>query len=231
MIARIASIAFALLAASAATFARAADDVLSNDVRIGAYYVTYDTKADDITGPYVPPGVNLKLRDVTTLYVAYLRRLSPHFTVEAAAGWPPLTKTEGKGPAKLGSAPYAGQVVVTARWFAPSLLLEYNFFDESATLRPYIGAGINYVRFYSRQSTAAGNAATGGPTRIDLPVSVGPAATMGLSYRLNRHFSLHGSFSLSEVDSRLTANTAGVIRTTHISFGPRAFVLSGGYSF
>jgi outer membrane protein len=127
--------------------------------------------------------------------------------------------------------PYNGQVITTARWLAPTLLLTYSFFDESARLRPYIGAGINYTRFYSRQSTAAGNAASGGPTSIDLPVSVGPAATIGLSYRLTRHFSLYGSLSAAEVDSRLTATTAGVQRTSHISFGPRSAVLAAGYSF
>jgi outer membrane protein len=231
MIARIVTIAFGTLAAAAATGARADEDVLSNSVRVGAYYVTFDTTADDVRGPYVPPGVNLKLKDVVTAYFAYVRRLTDHFSVELALGAPPLTKTVGKGPAKLGSVPFNGQEIVTARWLSPTLLLTYNFFDESHRLRPYIGAGVNYTRFYSRQSTAAGNAATGGPTSISLTTSVGPAGTLGLSYRITRHFSLYGSVSASSVDSTLTANTAGLIRTSHISFGPRAAVLAAGYTF
>jgi outer membrane protein len=231
MIARIWITAFGILAASVAAGARAEEDYLSNSLRVGAYYVTYDTQADDIRGPYVPPGANLKVKDVITPYFAYVRRLTNHFSVELAVGAPPLTKTEGKGPAKLGSVPYNGQVITTARWLAPTLLLTYSFFDESYKLRPYIGFGINYTKFYSRQSTAAGNAVSGGPTRVDLTTSVGPAATVGLSYRVTRHFSLYGSISASEVDTTLTANTAGVIRTTHISFGPRTAVLAAGYSF
>lgn len=231
MIARIWTIAFGILAASVAAGARAEEDYLSNSVRVGAYYVTYDTQADDIRGPYVPAGVNLKLKDLVTPYFAYVRRLNGHFGVELAVGAPPVTKTVGKGPPTLGSVPYNGRVITTARWLAPTLLLTYTFFDESSRLRPYIGAGINYTRFYSRQSTVYGDAASGGPTRIDLTTSVGPAATIGLSYRLTRHFSLYGSISASEVDSNLKANTAGVIRTTHISFGPRAAVLAAGYSF
>jgi len=232
MIARIAKIAFGVLAATAAVCAHAADeDVLSNSFRVGAYYITYDTQADDLRGQYVPPGVNLKLHDVITPYFAYVRRLTNHFSAELALGAPPLTKTYGKGPAKLGSVPYADQEIVTARWLAPTLLLNYVFFDESVRLRPYIGAGINYTRFYSRQSTPAGDAASGGPTSISLTTSVGPAATIGLSYRITRHFSLYGSLSASQVDSDLTANTAGVLRRTHVSFGPRAAVLAAGYSF
>ena len=232
MIARFAKIAFGTVAATLAVCAHAADeDVPSNNIRVGAYYITYDTSADDLRGPYVPAGVNLKLKDVVTPYFAYVRRLNSHFSVELALGVPPLTKTYGKGPAKLGSVPYNGQEIVTARWLAPTLLLNYTFFDESVRLRPYIGAGINYTRFYSRQSTPAGDAASGGPTSISLTTSVGPAATIGLSYRITRQFFLYGSLSASQVDSNLTANTAGVLRKTHVSFGPRAAVLAAGYSF
>ena len=155
MDARIVRIALGVLLTSAAAVAQA-DDVPSNSVRIGAYYVTYHTTADDISGPFVPPGVNLRLQHVVTPYFGYVRRLTPHFSLELAVGLPPLTKTVGKGPATLGSVPYNGQVITTARWLAPTLLLQYNFLDESYRLRPYIGAGVNYTKFYSRQSTAAG---------------------------------------------------------------------------
>jgi outer membrane protein len=231
MIARILTIAFGILAASVTVGAYADEDRLSNSLRVGAYYVWYDTQADDIRGPYVPAGVNIKLKDVITPYFAYVRTLTNHFSVELALGLPPLTKTVGKGPAKVGSVPFNGETIATARWFAPTLLLNYSFFDESARLRPYIGAGINYTRFYSRKSTPAGDAVGGGPTSVGLTTSVGPAATAGLSFRMTRHFYLYGSVSASQVDSNFTANTAGVIRRTHVSFGPRTLVLSAGYSF
>ncbi|MBS0420688.1 MAG: hypothetical protein JSR66_23465 [Proteobacteria bacterium] len=231
MIARFAKIAFGTLVATSAVCAHADEGVPSNSFRIGAYYLTYDTQADDLRGPYVPPGVNIKLKDLVTPYFAYVRRLNPHFSVELALGAPPLTKTYGKGPAKLGSVPFNDQEIVTARWLAPTLLLNYTFFDESVRLRPYIGAGVNYTKFYSRKSTPAGDAASGGPTSISLTTSVGPAATIGLSYRVTGNFFLYGSLSASQVHSDLTANTSGVLRKTHVEFGPRAAVLAAGYSF
>jgi len=205
--------------------------VPDNTVRVGLYYIHYHSTADDLSGPYVPPGVNLGVEDVTTLYLAYVRRLSVHFAVELAAGLPPLTKTEGHGPAELGSVAYNGQVISTARWFAPTLLLNYQFFDDSAPLRPYIGVGVNYVNFYDRQATAAGNAASGGPTSISLPSSWGPAGTVGLRCQLPGNWSFYASYSASMVNSKLTANTAGVIRTSEVHFGPQALVFSLGYSF
>jgi outer membrane protein len=207
------------------------DQIPSNTVRVGEYWVFYHASADDISGPYVPRGLNISVRDVQTPYLAYLRRLSTHFTVELAVGIPPLTKTYGKGPAKLGSVPYNGQEISSARWLAPNVLLEYVFFDESRKLRPYIGVGVNYTKFYSRTSTAAGNAASGGPTSLSLPVSVGPAATAGVTYQLPHHWSVMASYSAAQVRSRLKANTAGVTRTSEISFGPQTLVVAAGYSF
>ena len=208
-----------------------ADDVPSNSARIGLYSVFYHVKADDLSGPYVPPGANINASNVETLYLAYVRRLSPHFDLELTAGYPPLQKTVGKGPATLGSVPYNGQVIATARWLAPTLLVEYMFFDENSKLRPYIGAGVNYAAFYDRDVTAQGNAASGGPTKLSLTSSVGPAGTAGLAYNVGGNWNVYASYSISQVKTKLHADTAGVIRTTHISFGPQVFIASVGYSF
>ncbi len=208
-----------------------ADDVPNNTLRIGEYFVFYHASADDLSGPYVPPGVNVEVKDVQTPYFAYLRRLSTHFTAELAFGIPPLTKTYGRGPATLGSVPYNGQEISTARWFAPTALLEYQFLDDSSPWRPYVGVGLNYTYFFDRNSTPAGNAASGGPTQLSLPASWGPAATAGMTYKLPYNWSVMASYSISRVDTRLTANTDGIIRTTHISFGPQALVVAAGYSF
>jgi len=232
MIARIAKIAFGILAATGAVCAHAADeDVLSNSFRVGAYYITYDTQADDLRGQYVSPGVNLKLHDVITPYFAYVRRLTNHFSAELALGAPPLTKTYGKGPAKLGSVPYADQEIVTARWLAPTLLLNYVFFDESARWRPYVGAGVNYTHFFDREVDANGRAALGGPTSISQSNSIGPAGSIGLSYRPKEHWEVIASLSGAKVKSDLTLNTAGVVRRTTADFWPVTFVAAIGWKF
>jgi outer membrane protein len=211
--------------------AHADDSVPDNTVRVGMYYIHYQASAGDISGPYVPTGLNLSVNDVETLYLAYVRRLSEHFDLELAAGWPPLTKTEGRGPDTVGSVPYNGQVISTARWFAPTVLLNYKFFDDSHAWRPYVGVGLNYVYFYDRRSTGAGDAIAGGPTSVSLPVSVGVAGTVGMSYHIKGPWSVFLSYSGTVVKSKLTTNTAGIERTTDIEFAPRALVFAGGYAF
>jgi outer membrane protein len=220
----------AVLAGSYAASA-SCDDFPANDVRIGSYSVFYHTSADDLSGPYVPPGVNFKAENLETLYFGYIRWLTPDIDVELAMGYPPLAKVKGSGPATLGSVPYNGQVVSSARWIAPTLLLEYNFLSVNSPFRPYIGVGVNYTTFYDRDSTSVGNAASGGPTRTSLTASVGPAAVVGLTYRITDRWHLHGSYGISQVKTNLTADTDGVIRTSRISFGPQALIVSIGYSF
>ncbi len=211
--------------------AASADETWSNDFRIGSYSVFYRLSADDLKGPFVPAGVNFDAENLETLYLGYLRRLSPHFNFELALGIPPVAKVKGSGPAYLGSVPYDGQVLSSVKWFAPTALIEYNFLDESAPVRPFVGVGINYTYFYDRVSTAAGDAVGGGPTKLSLPASVGPAATVGLTWRPKPHWDVTASFSASKVNARLTADTAGVIRTSHVEFNPQAVIVSVGYAF
>ena len=223
--------AAALAALFCAASASADDEVWNNSFRLGSYSIFYHTKADDLAGPYVPPGVNFKAKDLTTLYVGYVRRLSSAFDVELALGYPPLSKVEGKGIATVGSVPYNGEIVSSARWLSPTVLFEYKFLKESSKLRPYIGVGVNYTAFYDRVSTAQGNAGLGGPSKLSLTSSVGPAGTVGLAYNVSGHWHVHATYSISRVNTDIKADTAGVIRTTNIHFGPQALVLSVGYSF
>ena len=208
-----------------------ADDVPGNTIRIGSYSVFFHAKADDVSGPYVPAGVNIKVDNIETLYLAYVRRLTSALELEFALGAPPKTKTEGSGPAALGSVPYDGQVVSSARWFSPTVLLNYNFLDESSRFRPYLGVGVNYTNFYERKSTAAGDEAFGGPTRLSLTSSVGPAVTAGFSYKIAPRWGAFMSYSASQVKTHLTAETADIERRTDISFRPQALVVAVGYSF
>jgi outer membrane protein len=219
-----------LLAACAA--GAHAQDAPANEVRLGALFVRNEgARAHDISGPFTPPGINLRVGDVTTPYLAFLHHIDANWSLELAGGVPPTVKSYGKGPAKAGSLPFDGQEVGSAKWFAPTLLLDYSFLDPSAPVRPFVGLGVNYTRFYDVKSTAAGDAVNGGPTRTSLSSSWGPAGSLGACWHITREFDVVASYSLARVNSHFRSDTAGVIRTTTIHFNPRAFVIAAGYSF
>ena len=127
--------------------------------------------------------------------------------------------------------PFNGEEVATAKWFSPSVLIDYKFLEPSSALRPYVGIGVNYTRFYDLRSTPAGDAANGGPTRVSLRRSIGPAGTVGLSYQITREINVVASYSLARVNSHYRSDTAGDIRTTSIRFNPQAAIVAVGYSF
>ena len=202
-----------------------------NTARIGMYSVFYHTKADDVSGPFTPPHLSATVPNINTLYFAYLRRLTSNLVVELAAGLPPQTDIVGKGPNKVGSVPYNGQVLGHVTWLSPSALLEYVFFDESSWWRPYVGAGVNYTHFYDREVNANGQAALGGPTSISQSNSIGPAGTVGVSIKPKDHWEVIGSLSYARVKSDLTLNTEGVVRHTTADFRPVALVIAIGWKF
>jgi len=211
--------------------AHADDAAPANELRLGAYFVHYDTTAHDLSGPFTPAGINIRVGNVTTTYITYVRRLDDNWALELAGGIPPTAKTYGKGPATVGSVPFNDQEVATAKWFSPSLLLDYRFLTPASPVRPFVGLGFNYTRFYKLDSTPAGDAANGGPTRVRLSSSFGPAGTIGASWQITREINVLASYSLARVNSNYRSDTAGVIRTTSIHFNPRAFIVAAGYSF
>ena len=83
--------------------ARADDTPPANSVRAGMYAIFYHVKADDVSGPYTPAGVNLDVKDTQTAYFAYVRRLTSFLDLELAFGVPPKTDTVGRGPQTVGS--------------------------------------------------------------------------------------------------------------------------------
>lgn len=208
-----------------------AGDLPANQLRIGLYAVSYASHADDVAGPFTPTGINMALPPVRTPYFAYTRQLAPHWELELAAGIPPKTTTIGKGPAKLGSVPFDGQAVATAKWFSPTLLLNYRLGNDHDSVRPFAGAGVNYTAFFERNSLPAGDAVTGGPTRISLSRSIGPAITAGLSYRVTPAVSVTASCTRVRVNSDYQSDTAGILRSTRIHFNPTAWVAALGYAF
>jgi outer membrane protein len=210
-----------------------AEDVPSNYVRIGMYAIFFHVTSSNIQGPFIPSGVNLNLdlKNTQTLYLAYIRRLNSFLDLELAFGIPPKTTTVGKGSAMLGSVPYNGQEIATAKWLSPSALLEYKFFSEGSAFRPYVGLGVNYTAFYDRQVTGAGQRAIGGPTRLSLTSSVGPVATVGIKYRPATHWHVAMSYSIGQVDSNLSTDTLGEVHSARVHFGPQALVVAAGYSF
>ena len=129
----------------------------------------------------------------------------------------------GQSVAELANAfgaAFLGDDVLSAKNVAPTLLLNYHFFEPSDRLRPYVGAGINYTRFTDVKSSLASD--------VELGSSTGLALQAGFNYAIAKDWGLFASVAKIDVKSKVVAAGATVLTTT-VDFRP--IVYSAGFSF
>jgi len=223
-----------LVTAALAGFSGAvlAQDQLKNTVYFGGVYAQVNSKAGELVGgpPVPPPGALIDVGDGKTVGFGYVYRFRPEWSIEAALGVPPTHKGYGEGFI----APF-GQIS-SVKQVAPTVFANYHFGSfVDGRVQPFVGIGVNYTRFTDAKSTPSGDAASGGPTRLELSDSWGLAAHVGAIFPIDKNWSVVGAIAYADVQSDLKATTttfAGeIVRTTHIEFRPVVYTLALGYSF
>jgi outer membrane protein len=207
--------AVALVLAALASTAGAQEAGQANVVKLGATYYTTHSKTNGISGIGVPAGADAETNNATTAILVYERLVLPNIGIEFVIGAPPRIKAKATG-----SVAFLGDDVLSARFIAPTLLLNYHFFAPTETLRPYVGAGINYTRFTSIRSSLASDVKMGDSTGLVLQA--------GLDYALTRNVGLFASVAKLDVKSKVVASGSTVLTTT-VDFRP--IVYSAGVSY
>lgn len=188
----------------------------ANKVKIGVAHVDINNTTTGVKGIGVPPGADLEVKSATTLFLGYERMLTPDISVELAAGLPPTHDTYARG-----SIAFLGKVS-SVKQAGPTLFSNYHFGDEGQPLRPYVGLGINYTRFFDAKSEYGQD--------IELSDSWGLAGQVGVNYALTKEWSIAATFAMAKVKSDLVA-TGTTVHTTTIDFKPRVYILTAVYSF
>ncbi|HGO5823580.1 TPA: OmpW family protein [Mannheimia haemolytica] len=158
----------ALLAGSA--MAHQAGDVM---FRAGAVHVKANSSSDTKTAV----DIDLKVKNNTQLGLTATYMLADNVGIELLGATPFSHKINANVPA-LAPNSDLGRVVILKQ-LPPSLYAQYYFFEPTAKVKPYIGAGLNYTRFYHAKSVHA--------AVTDLNVkkhSFGPVANLGVDVKL-----------------------------------------------
>jgi len=124
-----------------------------------------------------------------------------------------------------------GQVVAQVKQVAPTLFLNYAFFDAQHAWRPYIGVGVNYTKLTATSTDVGNSLYNDGPVRISLTESFGLAFQTGVKYKINDKWSLNAGWATAAVRSNITIRTNNSQQTAMYRFYPSAFSASVGYSF
>jgi outer membrane protein len=202
-----------VLVVAALVAAQAPAQAQSQTVKAG--FIRYDVHSttNGVTGVGIPPGADAKVGGANTVFASYEIELKPDVGVELVLGVPPKITAKATG-----SVAFLGEVL-TARNVAPTLLVNYHFGDKDATLRPYVGLGVNYTHFSDIKTPYAWD--------VKLRDSVGLAAQVGADYRIGKHWGLFASVARVDVKSKLVATGATVLQST-IDFAPRTYAF-GAY--
>ena len=188
-----------------------------NTLKLGVTRYTTHSKTDGISGIGVPAGADAQTGDATTAIFVYERLFTPSIGVEFVLGIPPRIKAKATG-----SVAFLGDDVLSAKFVAPTLLLNYHFFGPADALRPYVGAGVNYTRFTSIKSSLAPD--------VKMGSSTGLALQIGANYAITKEWGLFASVAKLDVKSKVVASGATVLTTT-VDFRPIVYSAGVSYQF
>ncbi len=105
----------------------------------------------------------------------------------------------------------------------PTVTLQWHF-NPDGTVKPYVGAGINYTNFYD---ISLGNPVTG-PLKVSQN-SWGPAVQIGLDYKVTNQIYLNADIKKTWIETDVSTATGLPLGTLKIN--PLVFGVGAGYRF
>jgi outer membrane protein len=112
-----------------------------------------------------------------------------------------------------------------------TVLAQYRFGAPDSSVRPYVGAGMAFVRFYKEKGTAALSALTnpgGAPTTLSVDSKLAPTIQLGAIFNINEKWYVNAHYAKLFVKADTTFSTG---QTQSIKLNPNAFSIAVGYNF
>ncbi len=212
----------AILALSATTaFAQKAG---SWSASVGVTQISPDVDSGNLSAPSLP-GTKVDVQSNTQLTGAVNYAFSDNIVIHVPLGLGFKHKVVGAGAiAGVGA-------IGTTKALPVTLIGQYRFMEANAVLRPYVGAGLSYVRFYDTTGTAVLTAITnpGGPaTTLSFKSKLAPTIQLGATYNINEKWYLDGSYTKTFLKTRGTLSTG---QTLDAKLDPSGYTFQVGYKF
>jgi outer membrane protein len=204
----------ALGLAAAATPAAAGSEDGNFLVRLQGTVVDPDSSADVFAGGVLQPTFDAEVDTevLPTLTLTYF--FNKNLALELFCCFAKL-EAEGKGD--------INGVDLGDFWvFPPALTLQYHF-DNLGAFKPYVGAGVQYIHFFSEGSSGLGGA------KIDLDDAVGFTLQAGVDISLGDGWYLNADVKKTWIDT--DASWEGTPITADVEIDPWIFSLGVGYRF
>lgn len=165
-------------------------------VRVRAVHVAFDNgQKDGLPGP-----IEAESRWIPEIDLSYF--ITKNIAAELVLTYPQTVDIT-----------MAGANIGKIKALPPSLLVQYHFTDLGA-FKPYVGLGVNYTLFFSRDNILNGAAS------VDRS-SVGLAAQVGFDYMFNKNWGLNldVKYIQMETDVSLNGSKIGTLNLSPITAG------------
>ena len=121
--------------------------------------------------------------------------------------------------------------LIDAKALPITLIAQYRFMEANAVFRPYLGAGLSYVKFYKEKGTALLTALTnpgGAATGVSFESKLAPTFQLGGVFNLSEKWFLDASYCKTLLKTRATLTTG---QTIDVRLNPSSYTLQVGYKF
>ncbi|AOH85507.1 hypothetical protein AWL63_17755 [Sphingomonas panacis] len=210
--------ALALTAAACAAMPAQAQEKGDVLMRVRAIMVSPNEKSGGVEPSF--PGARVGVTDSYAPEIDFTYMVTDHIGTELILG---TTKHDVQGRAAL-----SGIDKLAGTWvLPPTLTLQYHFADPHATVRPYVGAGVNYTIFYSSKASGALNAAIG-DTKVHLNDSFGYALQAGVDVNITRKVFANLDVKYIDMDTTARLHTGSATNSVKVSIDPLVFGIGIG---
>ena len=212
----------ATLCASAAVQAQPAGSVI---VRAGGTRIAPNVTSGNLSPPaFAGTTTDVKAASQVSGGITWMWTDHIAFDLPLAPGF----KHELVGDGAISGVGKVGEVTV----LPITVLAQYRFLEPQAPLRPYVGAGPTYAKFYDASSTAALSGLTGGtpanPTTLSVDSRWGFTAQLGMVWQFSPKWSLDVAILKSWLKTTTTLSTG---QTMDTKLDPWIYTFGIGYRF
>lgn len=194
-------------------------------VRAGATQIKPNVDSGELSPPSLP-NTTATVRSDTQLAGGITYMVTNNIAIDLPLSLPFKHEIDGDGAiAGVGKIAEVKALPIT-------LLGQYRFLAPDAMLRPYVGAGVTYAKFYKAQSTATLSALTGGtpsnPTTIEVKSKFAATVQLGASFAIDKRWYVDAFVARTFLKTRATLSTG---QTLDMKLDPNSYSLAVGYTF
>jgi len=194
-------------------------------VRAGVTHISPEVSSGDLSAPsFANTKVDVLADTQLSGGITYM--VTDHWAVDVPLALPFKHDTVGAGA--IAGVGKIGEV----KALPMTIFAQYRFLEADAKVRPYVGLGLTYAKFFKERGTAALTGLTGGtpanPTLLSAESGFGLTPQIGVNIALNDRWFVDFVYYKTFVKTRNTLSTGQHI---DVKLNPNVFTVGVGYRF